>query len=148
MAADVKLNDSIVLFTKFNNNEAYNLPNDCENSYFNLKYLDNSYCEYEKNKFNKLRLIDSIIVNFPDKLNKSVTIYSLACNFDWICDADYKIFWTKEFGVLINKSIIWRNYYRLIEIKNSAKNDIIKILCDSITVNKAFWESEKDNPII
>ena len=48
LAANVKLNDSIVLFTKFNNNEAYNLPNDCENSYFNLKYLDNSYCELRK----------------------------------------------------------------------------------------------------
>jgi hypothetical protein len=60
-------------------------------------------------------------------------------NYSYAIDSEGLIFWSPEFGIILERSLTWRSFARFEYLNDESKNEIIRHLCFSIMNDKEFY---------
>jgi len=129
------------------------------NDTFKLKYSDSSYqAIYYLSSHRKFN--DFVVYNRKDTQQLSFVgkrIYRLGKdNFDiykyienkGVTDGEFCLFWSPNYGILVERSNTWRNIRKLISSGREKQDDTIAILCDIIFGDIDFYANEIPNSTI
>ena len=60
-------------------------------------------------------------------------------NYSYEADSQGLLFWSPEFGIILDRSLTWRSFVRYEYLNDESKNEIIRHLCFSIMNDKEFY---------
>jgi hypothetical protein len=109
-----------------------------------VKYESTDYCQYEDENYNnelkkayQVKFVDNRIFEYE---NKKYFVYRILAVNSKIKESEELLFWCKEFGLLMQKSLVHHNLDRYEFINEPESNFMIHHLCFFVFSDSDFFE--------
>ena len=115
---------------------------------FKFQFGDSKKSYRIKSESDNELMEDSVQLNLIDKksinlYNKKYTIYKYLYNLKSVVDEETLIFFTKDFGIVMEKPISWPGYRKLVQFGDLNNQKILNKLCEVILSDSNFFRNDQ-----